>query len=214
MDFSSTMRAIARLWYVAIPVFLLVLAISLFVADRTPHQYESTGTVVLTEPDPASAAKDHSLGPEEVANPLLSFADSLTTSSELLIQSLNSPIVAQQVHAKGGTATYTASDGALTGPFIVVTADATQPEKVQDTVALAIQYVRQELVQRQKDLGAPAASFIVVKDIVTPTSAAPKLGGKTRFLGAVVILALSASLCATYGVDTYRKRRRRVRTAQ
>jgi hypothetical protein len=29
-----------------------------------------------------------------------------------------------------------------------------------------------------------------------------------------VILALAASLCATYGVDTYRKRRRRVRTAQ
>jgi hypothetical protein len=208
------MRACARLWYVAIPVFLLALALALFIADRSPHQYESTGTVVLTEPDPASAAKDHSLGPEAVANPLLSFADSLTTSSELLIQSLNSPLVAQQVHAKGGTATYTASDGALTGPFIVVTADAPQPDKVQDTVTQAIAYVRQELVQRQQALGAPAASFIVVKDVVTPTEAAQLHGGKTRFLGATVILALAASLCATYGVDTYRKRRRRVRTAQ
>ncbi|HEX5401465.1 MAG TPA: hypothetical protein VFX16_04100 [Pseudonocardiaceae bacterium] len=214
MDFSQTMRACARRWYVAIPGFLLVVAISLFVADRMPHQYESTGTIVLTEPDPASAAKDHSLGPEAVANPLLSFADSLTTSSELLIQSLNSPIVAQQVEAKGGTATYMASDGALTGPFIVVTADAPQPDKVQDTVALAIAYVRQELVQRQKDLGAPAESFIVVKDVVTPTTAAPKLGGKTRFLGAVVILALAASLCATYGVETYRRRRRTLRPAR
>jgi hypothetical protein len=214
VDFSQTMRAFARLWYIAIPVFLLVLAIALFMADRLPHQYESTGTVVLTEPDPASAAKDHSLGAADVANPLLSFADSLTTSSELLIQSLNSPIIAQQLHAEGGTATYTATDGALTGPFIVVTADSPDAAPVQHTVSLAMSYVRKELVQRQKDLGAPASSYIEVKDVVTPTEAAPKLGGKTRFLGATLILALAASLTAAYGVDTTRRRRRRVRAAR
>lgn len=212
MDFSQAMRAAGRRWYVTIPAFVLVLGIAGLMAVLTPHQYESTGSVVLSEPDPQAAIKDHSIG-NEVANPLLSFADSLTTSSALLIQSLNSPAAAQQIKAQGGTATYTASDGMLTGPFIVVTADAATPGQVQNTVSLAMSYVRQQLVARQRALGAPTAQYIVVKDVVTPTVAAAKHGGKTRFAGVTLVLAIVVSLCAVFAVET-RSKRRRVLLAQ
>jgi hypothetical protein len=211
VDFWQTVRVVGRRWYVAVPVFLVVLGVAGLIAMNTPHDYESTGTVVLTEPDPAAAAADRSLGHNEVANPLLSFADSLTTDSELLAQSLNSPGAIQALRARGGTATYTASDGALKGPFIVVVADAKDPGPVQGTVSLALTYVREQLVARQKALGAPVSSYIVVKDVVAPTTPAPKIGGKSRFLGTMVVIALATSLCCTYGFDRYR--RRRVRTA-
>jgi hypothetical protein len=207
VDFWQTVKVLGRRWYIAVPVFFLVLGIAGLVAVTTPHDYESTGTVVLTEPDPAAAAADRSLGNTEVANPLLSFADSLTTDSQLLAQSLNSPGAIQVLRAQGGTATYTATNGALTGPFIVVTADSRDPGPVQGTVSLALRYVREQLVARQKALGAPVSSYIVVKDVVTPTEPAPKIGGKSRFLLAAAILAMAASLCAAYGFETYRRRR-------
>ncbi|HKN99966.1 MAG TPA: hypothetical protein VJX10_22805 [Pseudonocardiaceae bacterium] len=208
MDFSGAMRVIARRWYVAVPVFVLVVAVAGLIAVITPHDYESTGTVVLSEPDPKTALAHHTLGHDQVANPLLGFADSLATDSQLLIQSLNSPDAAHQLAGQGGTATYTASDGDLDGPFIVVTADAPTPDHVQDTVTLAMRYVRDELLHRQQVLGAPASSYIVVKDVVTPTEPAAKHGGKSRYLGVTAILALAAALCATFGVETVSGRRR------
>ncbi|HEX5120736.1 MAG TPA: hypothetical protein VFW65_36605 [Pseudonocardiaceae bacterium] len=212
MDFSQTMRAIARRWYVAVPAFLLVVGLAGLIVVVTPHDYESTGTVVLSEPDPKAALEHHTLGHDQVANPLLGFADSLSTDSQLLIQSLNSPAAAQQLVAKGGTATYTASDGDLDGPFIVVTANAPTPDRVTGTVTLAMQYVRDQLLQRQQALGAPKSSYILVKDVVTPTQPMSKHGGKSRYLAVTAILAWAGSLCAVFAVETV-SRRRRTRTA-
>ena len=203
MDFSEAMRALARRWYVAVPALLLVFAIAFVVTQHTPKQYESTGTVVLTEPDPKHAA-----------NPLLIFDGSLNTAASLLIQSLNSPDTAAQLKAQGGTADYTASDGSLTGPYVVVTADARTSGSVRGTVALAMTYVRQELVARQRALNAPTAQYIVVRDVITPTPPVLKQGGKTRLLGALGVLAVAASLCAAFAAETYVKRRSRVRVAR
>jgi hypothetical protein len=202
VDFSQTMRALARRWYLAVPVFLLVFAIAFAVTQHTPKQYESTGTVVLMEPDP-----------KHNANPLLLFDGSLNTAASLLIQSLNSPDTVRQLQAQGGTATYTASDGALTGPYVVVTADAPTSETVQGTVGLAMRYARQELIARQKALGAPTAQYIVVKDVVTPTPPGLKHGGRTRLLGTTGVLAIAAALCAAFGAETYSRRRSRVRAS-
>lgn len=215
MDFWLTVRALGRRWYLAVPTFLVVIAVALFIADHTTHQYESTGTIVLSEPDPGASGNDRSVT-DGIANPLLAFADSLTTDASLLIQNLNSPAAAQALAAQGGTATITASDGKLVGPFIVVTADDPDPGPVRNTVALAFQYASKELLQREQQLGAPPSQYIAVKTIVAPTEAVEQKGGKSRFLLAVTILALVATLTVVYGAETVSKRRRqlRVRTAE
>ncbi len=213
MDFAMTVRAIARRWYIAVPVFLAVIAAAGLVMYVTPHKYESTGTVVLMEPNPNAALRDHSLGPDGIANPLLSFADSLTTSSELLIQSLNSPTAQDAVRQAGGVTTFTAGDGALRGPYIVVTADATAPGSVSRTVTLAFDYITRELLQREQVLGAPPEQYIEVKTVVAATDATPLRGGRTRLALAVGVLAIAASLCAVYAAETVTTRRRRPRPA-
>lgn len=208
MDFSLTVRALARRWYVALPVFVAAIGMAGLIMLVTPHKYESTGTVVLMEPNPNASHEDHSLGPDAIANPFLNFADSLTTDSELLIQNLNSPGAQQAVQQQGGLTTFTASDGGLLGPYIIVTADATTPDAVTQTVTLAFDYATKELIQREQALGSPEAQYIEVRTVVTPTDPIRLQGGKSRIALSVGILALAASLCAVYAVETVTRRRR------
>ena len=205
MDLWQTIKVVGRRWYVSAPVFLLALAIAGGIAVTTKHQYESTGTVILRQPS-AGQVPPHSGAP---ANPMLAFADSLTTDAQLLIQTLNSPAAMADVGAQGGTATFKAIVGPGQGPFIMVTADALTPGPTTTTVELVLRYATQQLQLREKAAGAPVASYIVLDDVIAPTPAALKACGKSRFAGVAFILALVASLTVTYLADAYLRRRPR-----
>jgi hypothetical protein len=204
VDFRQTITTLARRWYVAIPVFVLVVGIIGLITVSTKHQYESTGTVVLREPSLAQSGGVKGGGPP---NPMLSFPDSLTTDAELLVQSLNSPSAAAAIAQQGGTATFVAGNGLTSGPFILVTADSLTPEPAARTVALAFKYAGDELAQREKALGAPPISYIVLDNVVTPTDPTLKIGGKSRLALAALIIAFAATLTVTFLADTYLRRR-------
>lgn len=202
MDFWQTMLVLRRRWYAVVGALVVVLGVAALMAHVAPRPYESTGTVVLTEPTTGGTMAGK-------INPLFSFDDSLTTTSQLLIQALNDPTVIHGLHADGAGSTFTASDGLLHGPFIVVTADALSPAAAQAAVTSAFAYIDQQLVERQQTLGAPKSSFIVVKDVVAPTPPVLKIGGKSRFGLATVLIALAASLTAAFLAETLSRRRRR-----
>lgn len=204
MDLWQTVKVVGRRWYISVPVFVLGLVLAAAASLTAKHQYESTGTVVLRLP---SAGQDKGPPAGNPANPMLAFSDSLTTDASLLIQTLNSPAAVATVGAKGGTATFTASSGDLNGPFIMVTADALTPGSTEATVELAFRYAEDQLVRSEQAVGAPPASYIVLEDVVTPTPPALKAGGRSRFAGVAVILALVLCLTVTYTVDTYLRRR-------
>jgi hypothetical protein len=204
VDFRQTITALGRRWYVSIPVFVLVVGMIGLITVSSKHQYESTGTVVLREPSLAQNGGRAGGGPP---NPFLTFPDSLSTDAQLLVQSLNSPTAAAAIAALGGTATFVASNGGRNGPFIMVTADSLTAGPAAKTVALAFKYVAQELEQREKALGAPPISYIILDDVVTPTDPALKIGGKSRLAMAALIMALAATLTVTSLADAYLRRR-------
>ena len=211
MDLWQTIKVLGRRWYVSAPVFLLALAIAGGVAVTTKHQYESTATVILRQPS-AGQVPPHSGAP---ANPMLAFEDSLTTDAQLLIQAMNSPAAIADVGAQGGTATYKAMVGPGQGPFIMVTADALTAGPPTRTVELVFRYAAQQLQLREKAVGAPLASYIILDNVIAPTPAALMAGGKSRFALVTLILSVVASLTATYAADAYYSRRpRRVKTAR
>ncbi|HEY3610770.1 MAG TPA: hypothetical protein VGL06_24955 [Pseudonocardiaceae bacterium] len=203
MDFRQTITALGRRWYVAIPVFFLVVGMIGVIAVSAKHQYESTGTVVLREPSLAQSGGKGGDPP----NPMLSFSDSLSTDAQLLVQSLNSPTAAAAVGALGGTATFVAGNGAQAGPFIIVTADSLTAGPAAATVALAFKYASQELAQREKALGASISSYIILDAVVPPTDPTLKIGGKSRLALAALIISLAATLTATSLADAYLRRR-------
>lgn len=209
MDFWKTMGVLLRRWYVAVPVFLISVGLAVGVFMTVHTQYESTGTIVLTAPtagavtstDPAKA-----VGP---GNPLLDFEGSLTTTSQLLTQSLSSPTVAKQIAAEGGVDSYQAGDGLTGGPFIVIIADAASPQVAERTVALALKYAQDELEARQKTLNAPSTTYIGTQSVVSPTPATTKIGGKVRAGGVALVLGLVLSLAAAFGIESIVTNRRR-----
>jgi len=214
MDFWKTIGVLLRRWKVAVPVFVVALAIGAGVFVKVPTQYVATGTMVLTAP---TAGATTSVDPAQATgpgNPLLDFAGSLTITNQLLVQSLSSPSVADQIAGQGGVSTYQAGDGNTGGPFVVIIATANSPQSAELTVNLALKYAQNELDARQKNLNAPPSTFIGTQSVVSPTQATTKISNKVKDGGIALVVGLILSLATAYGVDSWRNGRRRKRAAE
>ncbi|HEX5404349.1 MAG TPA: hypothetical protein VFX16_18840 [Pseudonocardiaceae bacterium] len=209
MDFWKTMGVLLRRWYVSVPVFVisLVLAGGAFFAVHT--QYESTGTIVLTAPTAGGVTAVNPADATGPGNPLLDFEGSLTITTQLLIQSLSSPTVQNQVGAQGGVGTFQAGDGETGGPFVVIIADAPSKAQAEKTVSLALKYAQTELNTRQKNLDAPPSTFIGTQVVVAPTPAITKIGSKVKAGGVVFALGLVLGLAAAFAFESVATNRRR-----
>ncbi|HEX3647397.1 MAG TPA: hypothetical protein VHV49_03160 [Pseudonocardiaceae bacterium] len=209
MDFWKTMGVLLRRWYVSVPVFVLSVVLAGGVFFAVPTEYESTGTIVLTPPTDGGIVATNPKQATGPGNPLLGFEGSLTITTQLLIQSLSSPIVQDQIAAKGGVSTYQAGDGGTGGPFVVIIADAPTKAVAQRTVDLALKYAANELDTRQKDLDAPRSTFIGTQVVVDPTPAQTKLGTKVRAGGVALALGVVISLGAAFAIESVMVGRRR-----
>lgn len=206
MDFWKTIKVLLRRWYVAVPVLLLSLGGAGVVFLSVSPEYESTGTDLLTVPK-AGATLDPSK-PAGIINPLLAFDASLTTTAQLLTQVLLDPAVYAQLTQNNPDIKCEAGDGGLRGPFVQVVCKAPTPQGAQATVDGAFKRLREELVARQKKLGAPESTFINVETVVEPTEATLLVGGKLRAAGAALALGLAASLTSAFAIESIMQRRR------
>ncbi|MEU7475920.1 hypothetical protein AB0A63_08040 [Lentzea sp. NPDC042327] len=207
MDFWKTIKVLLRRWYVALPVLLLSLGGAGVVFASVPPEYESTGTDLLTVPK-AGATLDPSK-PSGIINPLLAFDASLTTTAQLLTQVLLDPAVYAQLTRNNPDIECEAGDGGLRGPFVQVVCKAPTPEAARATVDGAFKRLSQELVERQRKLGAPESTFINVETVVAPTEATLLVGGKLRAAGAALALGLAASLTSAYMIESFMLRRKK-----
>jgi hypothetical protein len=214
MDFWKTIGVLLRRWKVAVPVFVVALAIGAGVFVKVPTQYVATGTMVLTAPTAGATTAINPAQASGPGNPLLDFAGSLTITTQLLIQSLSSPAVADQIAGQGGVSTYQAGDGNTGGPFVVIIATANSPQGAELTVNLALKYAQNELDARQKNLNAPPSTYIGTQSVVSPTTATTKISNKVKDGGIALVVGLILSLATAYGVDSWMSGRRRRRAAE
>lgn len=208
MDFWKTLGVLLRRWYVSVPVLLVSLVLGGGVFLKTPTQYQSTGTMVLTAP---TAGANVAIDPSKATgpgNPLLDFEGSLTITTQLLIQSLSSPDVQQQLTTEGAAA-FQAGDGNTGGPFVVIISTANSPAQAELTVNLALKYAQNELDARQKNLNAPPTTFIGTQSVVSPTTATTKISGKLKTGGIALVGGLVISLVVAYGIESFSTRRRK-----
>ncbi|OLR90796.1 hypothetical protein [Actinokineospora bangkokensis] len=209
MDFWKTVGVLLKRWPVALAVFGITLGIAGAAFAAVPTEYESKGLVILTVPTSGATVTNDPAKPAGQVNPLLAFDGSLQVTSQLLVQTLNDPKIVEQLAGQGATADYQAGDGSLDGPFIMVIADGTSPDEAQRTVSLAFDRVREELTKRQTGLGAPTSTFINMENVVAPTPAEPKIGGKVRAAGAAFALGVAASLTSVYMLESRSRSRAR-----
>ncbi|WP_216207651.1 YveK family protein [Amycolatopsis aidingensis] len=210
MDFWSTLRILLRRWYVAVPVFAAALGLAGVAYVSVDPQYESTGTIVLTAPSSGARVTVGEPTPAEKINPLLAFDASLTTSAQILIETLQDPATAEQFTGDGEDAvSYEVGNGQLSGPFIVVVATSPTPEGATRTVTQVLDRAREELRTRQEALEAPESTYIRADPVINPTPPEELVGGKFRFAAVALFLGLIAGLTAAYGYESHQQHRRR-----
>jgi hypothetical protein len=212
MDFWKTIRVLLRRWRVAVPVFAMSLGLAAGVYVSVDTEYESSGTIVLTSPTDGPRVAAGATEPADRVNPLLAFDASLNTSATIIIQKLQDPTVQEQLLEGSKEMGYEIGNGQLTGPFIVVVALAKTPDEAKATVTRVLDRAKTELKTSQEALKAPASTFIAPVDIIAPTNAEPKTGGKVRFAAVALVLGFIASLSSAYGMESFTQSRKKKRS--
>jgi hypothetical protein len=209
MDFWKTIRVLLRRWRVAVPVFVMSLGLAAGVYVSVDTEYESSGTIVLTSPTDGARVAAGAVGPADRVNPLLAFDASLNTSATIIIQKLQDPTVQEQLLGGSKEMGYEIGNGQLTGPFVVVVAQAKSADAARDIVGKVLDRAKTELKTSQEDLKAPASTFITPVDIIAPTQAEPKTGGKVRFAAVALVLGFIASLSSAYAMESFTQSRKK-----
>lgn len=214
MDFWKTLQVMVRRWYITVPMFLAALGVTATIFITYPTYYDSEGLVILTVPTGGSQVASDP-GENAYANPLLAFDEGLKITSTFLIQTLNTPEVAETLLVDPESDdSISVSNGEMEGPFIAVKATSPSPERARQMVERAIRRARIDLLRHQRTL-APSipATYIVMTPIIEPTTPIGQSNLKLRAAGAALAVGLAACLLAVYGTESYVNHRRRRRAA-
>jgi hypothetical protein len=218
MDFWSTIQVVFRRWYVALPAFLLSIVLAAVVYGSVQKVYVSGSVLVLTQPLTGSSQPADVDKPRDLVNPLLNFDRGLSTSAAILIQALSTPETASELGAPPGADTwFEVSNGStnpellITGPFIFITGNSSSKAGATDIVRKVQARAQVELANRQKEVKAPASTYITAVEVVAPTTGEAAGGSRIRSAAAAGALAMLASLAATFGFESYALARARRR---
>ena len=211
MDFWQTVQVVFRRWYITFPAFLAALGVAGLVYGSVPTQYVSTSVLLLTTPTtgPTKEIGAKAKGPHAITNPLLYFGQGLNVSASILIQTLGAPETAASLGiSPEGSTSYEVTNGStnaellMSGPFVVIEGTSSTPQQAQDIVQRVSALAAQDLAQRQKKLGAPAATYISVNQVVPPTTPEALNTTKLRAAGAAGVLGVFAGLAAGFAFES------------
>lgn len=218
MDFWQTIQVLFRRWYVTLPAFLLSILLAAAVYSSVQKVYVSGAVIVLTEPLTGASQPADTSKPRDVMNPLLNFDRGLSTSAAILIQALSTPEAASELGTPpGGDTWFEVSNGStnpellITGPFIFITGNSTSRDGAKDIVQRVEKRAVEELATRQKEVKAPASTYISAVEVVAPTTGEAAGGSRIRSAAAAGALALMGSLAATFGFESFAQHRARRR---
>ncbi len=218
MDFWQTFQVIYRRWYVALPALVLSILLALAVFSSVKKVYVSGAVLVLTEPLTGASQPADPSKPRDVMNPLLNFDRGLSTSAAILIQALSAPEVASELGGPpGGDTWFEVTNGStnpellISGPFIFITGHSTSREGAKDIVRKVERRAQVELANRQKEVAAPASTYITAVGVVEPTTGEAASGSRVRAAAAAGALALIGSLAITFAFESFLQHRARRR---
>lgn len=217
MEFWKTIGGLIRRLYVALPVLMVAVAAAALASYLTPLQYQSTTFLVLTTPTSGGTLERDPSQPVGETNPLLQFNESLRTTAEVLIHSVNTKDAHRRLGVtEDGPAKLVVDDGRTNpdllgsdGPFIYIEVTSPSAREAGDIVRRADQRIRDELVARQEALGAPPSTFISLTYVVAPTPAVAVIADKLEVGGIALVAALVLGLAVAYLIEQIRLGRRR-----
>ena len=218
MEFWITIVGLVRRKRVVIPALLIATALAVTAYLMTPISYVSSSTMVLTTTQFGGTESRDPKKPTDLTNPLLNFNESLTTTSAILIEAMNSASVDRQLGVSGSTQ-LVVDDGrtnpdllGLNGPFLYIVGRSTTPAEAKRVVLDAQTLTRQKLENWQRLLNAPEKTYVGLAEVVPAGAPQPDRARGIKY----GILAFLLGLLLSMGIAYFRDRartRRRARTA-
>jgi len=218
MDFWKAIRGLARRKLFIIPLVASAVVVALSGYFVTPLRYVSSTTMVLVTPAFGGTVSQDPTKPTDLTNPMLSFSNTLKTASAVLIQAMNTREAAAELGApKDGPNKLTIDDGRTNpdlidsnGPFVYVACESTSPNAAKDVVLRTQLRMREELVDRQRSMGAPPETFLTIVDVVAPTPPKVSRSDKIKIGGMAFAATIVFGLSLAYAWQRIRAGRSRV----
>ncbi|GAA0361328.1 hypothetical protein GCM10009530_08520 [Microbispora corallina] len=215
MDFWATVLVLFRRWYVTFPVFALVLAGAAGVYVKFPKTYVSSSALALTVPRDGGSVPADPKFPNPVVNPIVNIDSGLGLSASILIQGLNTAEIAEKAGVRpGGRTTFKVSNGTtnpelmITVPFVVISSEAPTPQEAYDVVVRLNRLAQEKLVEQQRALGAPPATYLKALEVVPPTTPEEKTGSRLRAAFVALAMGLFLAMAAAFAVESMAQARR------
>ena len=197
---SDVLAMLRRRWYVVVVGLLLIAGGAGLTYLQTPKSYQATGQLLLLLPPQA--------GGSTPINPYLNLDSGLNTAAALVASTMNTPEMQRSVAAAGHLAQYTIALNPDTGPLLVITTEAAEPQQAIATRDEVITRLQSELERIQTEENAPVRQFIHTRTNATFDEAEVLTGDRTRAVAAVGAAGLLALFLVVAGWDRLAARRR------
>jgi len=177
MEFWSTIVRLLRRPMVTIPALLAAVGLGALTYMGTGATYVSSTTMVLAMTEYGGTQTEDPTAPTQLTNPLLTFNGSLQTTSAILIETMATVDVREQLGLTGGgTTQLIVNDGrtnpgllGLSGPFLYIEGRSSSADQASRVVVEAQKLMRQKLSAWQRALHAPQKTYLTLVDVVSPT---------------------------------------------
>lgn len=216
MNFWKALLRLLLQKRIGIPVALAAVGVAAATFAVIPVRYMSSTIMMVSPPVNGGIVNRNAVNPGGGGNPLLIQTEGLSTAVATLVLALSVEETRVELGApKDGPTELVVNDGStsprligMDGPFLYVEATSTSAKASADVVARARERLIRELDGRQRELGAPTATYVVLMDIVPPTP--PEADAMDKFMGAAMgfVIAMFLGISIVYGLERRRARRR------
>ncbi|MFI6389163.1 hypothetical protein ACIBHY_23935 [Nonomuraea sp. NPDC050547] len=216
MNFWKALLRLLLQKRIGIPVALAAVGVAAATFAVIPVRYMSSTIMMVSPPVNGGIVNRNAVNPGGGGNPLLIQTEGLSTAVATLVLALSVEETRVELGApKDGPTELVVNDGStsprligMDGPFLYVEATSTSAKASADVVAKARERLIRELDGRQRELGAPTATYVVLMDIVPPTP--PESDSMDKFMGAAMgfVIAMFLGISIVYGLERRRARRR------
>ncbi len=203
---TDVLGMLRRRWLVVLVALLLIGGGVGVTYLKAPTSYQATGQLLLLLPPQAS-------GSDAPTNPYLNLHPGLDTAAALIASTMNTPESQRSVAAGGHTAQYDIALSPDSGPLLVITTEAADPQQAIATRDEVINRLQVELARIQAEENAPKRQLIHTRTNGTFNEAEVLTGDRTRAVAAVGAAGLLLTLMVVVAWDRIAIRRRAARAA-
>jgi hypothetical protein len=206
VEFWTSVRVIARWWYVALGSLLIFALVGMVLVRSVAPTYDASGSVVLLNVSQPTDAKATQINPFQTA-------DYQANQFALIMQEvLTDDVMKDRLEARGVPRDYSITNSTNQTPVLFIMVHGTSADGALQAYATVLDQLRKELHDRQEVVKAPSQTLYTAVDLSVPAPPAPKTGSKVQLAIFLVVIAVTVSIALallTEAVANARTRRRR-----